>query len=432
MGVMGGLVMMSVWGECVMLMLAVSMIMLCSSSDSVVWKSCFVGELDNVGWCLSILSVWVVSLAVMGSKGVKKNNQNSMFFILLMTSLVIIFLLSFYVSDFMFFYVGFESSLVPIFFLILGWGYQPDRSQAGIYMMLYTLFGSLPLFFLILNLSENGSSYMYVVSTCERSFFFFMFLVGAFLVKFPMFFLHLWLLKAHVEAPVAGSMILAGVMLKMGGYGLVRFLVFLESGFSVLSEVVLCVSLWGGLAVSMNCLRQTDMKLLVASSSVVHMSSCIGGLFILSEWGMKGAVVVMVGHGLCSSGLFYLVNVVYERTGSRSMVLSKGLLNFMPSMCLWWFFLVSSNMSAPVSLNLLGEIFLLLSLVSWSSLVAVPVGVMCFLSGAYSLYLFSLSQHGRYVSNSTGFHSGFVIEYLVSSCHWIPLNTMVFGIFWLV
>lgn len=159
------------------------------------------------------------------------------------------------------------------------------------------------------------------------------FLVGAFLVKFPMYGVHLWLLKAHVEAPVAGSIILAGVLLKLGGYGLIRFLVFFDAS-SLIFEAVVGLRLWGGFMVRLSCLRQTDIKLLVASSSVVHMGSCIGGLFVLREIGHKGCVGLIVAHGLCSSGLFYLVNLVYERRHRRSMLLRKGLLNLIPSISL--------------------------------------------------------------------------------------------------
>ena len=187
-------------------------------------------------------------------------------------------------SDFIFFYLRFESCLIPIFFIIFGWGYQPERAQAGIYMLFYTLFGSLPLFFLIVNKRNCGIGYMYDLGVLNReSIVFFVFLVGAFLVKFPIYSVHLWLLKAHVEAPVAGSIILAGVILKLGGYGLIRFLPSTVNAPSLFREIILCLSLWGGVVVSLRCLRQIDMKLLIARSSVVHIRICIGGLFVLRE-----------------------------------------------------------------------------------------------------------------------------------------------------
>nr|YP_008964135.1 NADH dehydrogenase subunit 4 [Eulimnogammarus verrucosus]AHB14322.1 NADH dehydrogenase subunit 4 [Eulimnogammarus verrucosus] len=431
MGVFSVVLVAGLWGESLLWVMLMSGFMVMSSSDNLIWKIGLVGEHDYVGWALSLLSFWVVFLSMLGSHSIKKVSNLSDFFIKLGMVLLGLFLVSFYVSDFLFFYLGFESCLIPIFFMILGWGYQPERAQAGIYMLFYTLLGSLPLFFLIMNMYSKSSGYMYMVSEINEVFFFF-FLVGAFLVKFPMYSTHLWLLKAHVEAPVAGSMILAGVMLKLGGYGLIRFLPLCPIMPLLLVEIILCLSLWGGIAMSLSCLRQMDMKLLIASSSVVHMSLCIVGLLIQSDWGFKGAMVVMIGHGVCSSGLFYLANIMYERSHSRSLAVSKGFLTLMPSMCLWWFMLLGVNMAAPPSLNLLGEIMLINTVVSWSSYTISVVMIMSFFSASYSLYLFSLSQHGVYLNMKSGFHSGVVLEYLVCVGHWLPLNIIILFMAWLI
>nr|YP_009339313.1 NADH dehydrogenase subunit 4 [Pallaseopsis kessleri]APL97203.1 NADH dehydrogenase subunit 4 [Pallaseopsis kessleri] len=412
----------SFWGEILLLTSLMSGLALMSSSDTMIWKSGLMGELDSMSWVLCLLSFWIVFLAVLGSK------PSTMRGLFLVSCVLVLgfFLLSFYVSDFIFFYVGFEACLVPFFFLILGWGYQPERSQAGIYMVFYTLFGSLPLFAMLLIFCSCSSGYMHLTSGCfVMDSYFFIFLTGAFLVKFPIYSMHLWLLKAHVEAPLAGSMILAGVMLKLGGYGLIRVLAICQGSPLVLSEFIISLSLWGGVILSISCLRQSDMKLLIAGSSVVHMSLCVAGLLSLSEWGVKGCVVIMFGHGLCSSGLFYLANLVYLRSHSRSLMVSKGLLNLMPSMGLWWFMMMAANMAAPPSLNLLGEIMLISALMSVSVYLSVALGLVSFFSGAYSLYLFSLSQQGSYLGTGTGFHSGSMIEHLVSAAHWVPLNGLI-------
>nr|DAZ91284.1 TPA_asm: ND4 [Gammarus wautieri] len=428
-----GLMMSGVWGESMIWMLCVSGVFLMSSSDSLSWKGGLSGELDYIGWGLMLLSVWIGLMAVMGSKSVKIGNYLSSFFIVLNVSLLVGFVVSFYVSDFMMFYLSYESCLVPIFFLILGWGYQPERAQAGIYMLFYTLFGSLPLFFFIIKGTSVGCSYMHNMSMFWPSGgFFFVFLIGAFLIKFPMYSMHLWLLKAHVEAPLAGSMLLAGVMLKLGGYGLIRFLSIWPERMNYFSEFILCLSTWGGVVISLSCLRQMDMKLLIASSSVVHMSMCVSGLLVLSEWGLKGSLFIMIAHGLCSSGLFYLAGVVYERSCSRSLIISKGLLSVMPSVSFCWFMLLVANMAGPPTLNLAGELLLMIALVSVSKYLMIILGFMSFFSASYSLYLFSLSQHGVSVTSKSGFCSGFMVEHLVSSCHWLPLNVMIFCLFWLV
>nr|QGQ51716.1 NADH dehydrogenase subunit 4 [Eurythenes magellanicus] len=420
------------WAEVISCILGLGVLWILSSSDLGLVKVAEVFELDSVGYSLVCLSLWVVLMSLLGSVKIKNYSKVSSVFMVVSVSLLVFLVLSFSFSSFLLFYLSFESCLIPILLMILGWGYQPERAQAGIYMLMYTLFGSLPLFFMILSMGlDKGSSYMWGLSGLGEGWVMSVFLVGAFLVKFPMYSVHLWLLKAHVEAPVAGSMLLAGVLLKLGGYGLIRVLPFIEAGF-IMKELVVSLSLWGGVAVSLGCLRQMDMKLLVASSSVVHMGSCIGGLFVLSDVGYKGCVGMMVAHGLCSSGLFYIVNLVYERTHSRSMFISKGLLNLMPSMSLWWFLLVSVNMAAPPSINLLSEIMLIISLISWDFWCVVPLVLVSFFSAAYSLYLFSLSQHGVYLLSKGGFLGGSVGEYLVLFLHWTPLNLLIMSFYYVI
>jgi NADH-ubiquinone oxidoreductase chain 4 len=178
-----------------------------------------------------------------------------------------------------------------------------------------------------------------------------------------MFLVHLWLPRAHVEALVSGSIILAGVLLKLGGYGLLHIFPVL-TGFFKCGFFWISVSLIGGLVVSLICIRQTDLKSLVAYSCVAHMGIVIGGIITLSYWGGCGSFTLIVAHGLCSSGLFCLANISYERLGSRSLLVGRALLGLIPRISFWSFMLSACNIAAPPSLNLLGEIRLLNSLVS--------------------------------------------------------------------
>nr|YP_008815646.1 NADH dehydrogenase subunit 4 [Dinocras cephalotes]AGZ03517.1 NADH dehydrogenase subunit 4 [Dinocras cephalotes] len=382
---------------------------------------------DVLSYGLILLSFWICALMITASEGIYRVRVYEGFFLFMVLVLLMLLYCTFSSVNLFMFYLFFESSLIPTLFLILGWGYQPERLQAGVYLLFYTLLASLPLLVGLFYLGDvnnslfipmcRGWSVSYVV--CYLA------LILAFLVKMPMFLVHLWLPKAHVEAPVSGSMILAGVLLKLGGYGLLRmFGVLTLSGLSY-NFVWVGISLVGGVLVSFICLRQTDLKALIAYSSVAHMGIVLGGLMTMTYWGFCGSFALMIAHGLCSSGLFCLANITYERAGSRSLLINRGLMNFMPSMTLWWFLLSSCNMAAPPSLNLLSEISLLNSLVAWSWVSMLMLALLSFFSAAYTLYLYSYSQHGSVYSGLYACASGYVREYLLLFLHWFPLNLLI-------
>nr|YP_009706256.1 NADH dehydrogenase subunit 4 [Conocephalus maculatus]AIW64927.1 NADH dehydrogenase subunit 4 [Conocephalus maculatus] len=382
---------------------------------------------DILSYGLILLSFWICALMITASEAVYRHKYFDKMFLFLIIMLLLLLVCTFSSVSLFFFYVFFEGTLIPTLFLILGWGYQPERLQAGVYLLFYTLLASLPLLVGLFGIYNcYGTLYIgFLYNVNFTSSLFYLCMILAFLVKMPMFMVHLWLPKAHVEAPVSGSMILAGVLLKMGGYGLLRVYSMLISLGLKYNFVWIGISLVGGVLVSLVCLRQMDLKALIAYSSVVHMGMVLGGLMTLSTWGISSTYTLMIAHGLCSSGLFALANISYERLGSRSLLINKGLMNFMPSMAMWWFLLSSSNMAAPPSLNLMGEIGLLNSLVAWSSLSMVSLMLLSFFSAAYSLYLYSYSQHGSIYSGIYSCSMGYTREYLMLLLHWLPLNILI-------
>ena len=353
------------------------------------------GLLDFPSFFLITLTAWLRVLIIIIRVKIFKS---SAFFNLL----IILFLrlaLRFSVASLFLFYLFFEWSLLPIFLIILGWGYQPERLRASLLLFFYTLFASLPLLLVLLYWRQiafiTGFKDAVLILTQRGVRFVILRFITilAFVVKFPIYFVHLWLPKAHVEAPVAGSIILAGILLKLGGYGIIRLSAFFLHNPLIFSVGVLTI--WGGGILGALCLRIRDIKVIIAYSSVVHIRLVFIGVIRYFSWGLNGAMVIIVAHGLCSSGIFAQANMVYERRHSRSLTLNKGLLTISPSFSFWWFLLIVRNFAGPFTLNLAGEIFLIINTMVCRNLFWVRIALISFFSAGYSLLLYSSTQQGR-------------------------------------
>nr|YP_010467039.1 NADH dehydrogenase subunit 4 [Atkinsoniella zizhongi]UVF28958.1 NADH dehydrogenase subunit 4 [Atkinsoniella zizhongi] len=379
---------------------------------------------DYISYGLIILTLLISTLMVIASSKISILSSNNFFLGMNMLLFLCLFLVFSFSNMFMM-YIFFEFSLIPLMILIFGWGYQPERLISGLYLFFYTLLASLPLLLVILFLYNNYNS-LFFDSNYMHSFSFFihLFMVIAFLVKLPMFMFHFWLPKAHVEAPISGSMILAGLMLKIGGYGLIRFMFVYENIFLKYSYIWFSLSIVGSILVSLICLIQGDMKCLIAYSSVAHMGMSLMGLLTMTKLGLYGSYLMMIGHGLCSSGLFCLANISYERLLSRSFFLNKGLLLYMPSMCMVWFFFCSFNMSCPPSINFISEIFIINSMIFYWDKSIYYILLISFFTACFSFYLFSFSQHGKF-HNMYSCMGCTIREYLLMSIHLIPLVMII-------
>lgn len=263
------------------------------------------------------------------------------------------------------FYIFFEISLFPLVAIIIIWGYQVERIQARFYLFFYTMVGSFPfliilLYFYLLYGFFNWNRFVFLKRSWKH-FYLVWILIFRFFIKLPVYGVHIWLPKAHVEAPALGSIILAGVLLKVGGYGFYRFF-FLTNNLNF--SFVIMLALWGGFISSFIRVIQTDLKSLVAYSSVSHMGVILCGLGYFINIGVFGAFVILISHGFCSSALFYMVNVNYERNLSRQLVLLRGNINYFWMIYVFWFLFLIINFRVPPFLSLFGELFIFFILYS--------------------------------------------------------------------
>nr|BAI77374.1 NADH dehydrogenase subunit 4 [Malthopsis jordani] len=386
---------------------------------------------DPVSAPLIVLTCWLLPLMILASQNHMStepiNRQRT--FLTLLVLLQFLLTLAFSAAEFILFYVMFEATLIPTLILITRWGTQKERLNAGSYFLLYTLVTSLPLLIALLLLQNITGSLSLLTLTYSPSLplttygdkLWWVGSLLAFLVKMPMYGTHLWLPKAHVEAPVAGSMILAAVLLKLGGYGLIRILVVLEPLTQDLCYPFIILSVWGIIMTSAACLRQTDLKSLIAYSSVSHMGLVVGGIFSQTTWGLAGATVLMIAHGLTSSALFCLANIQYERTHNRTMVLARGLQSTMPLLTTWWLIATLANLGLPPFPNFLGEIMAITALYEWSPFSLILTGAGTVITAAYSLYMFLMSQRGPVPNHMMTLEPVTAREHLLMILHLGPL-----------
>nr|YP_010956545.1 NADH dehydrogenase subunit 4 [Equetus lanceolatus]WMY89638.1 NADH dehydrogenase subunit 4 [Equetus lanceolatus] len=386
---------------------------------------------DPLSTPLLVLTCWLLPLMILASQNhtsPEPINRQRMY-ITLLTSLQIFLILAFSATEMIMFYVMFEATLIPTLFLITRWGNQAERLNAGTYFLFYTLAGSLPLLVALLLLqNDTGTLSLLTLQlshptslTTSADKLWWAGCLLAFLVKMPLYGVHLWLPKAHVEAPIAGSMVLAAVLLKLGGYGMMRILPSLEPLTKELSYPFIVLALWGVVMTGSICLRQTDLKSLIAYSSVGHMGLVVGGILIQTPWGFTGALILMIAHGLTSSALFCLANTNYERTHSRTMLLARGLQVALPLATAWWFLASLANLALPPLPNLMGELMIITSLFSWSWWTIALTGAGTLITAGYSLYMFLMTQRGPLPMHIVALEPSHSREHLLVALHLLPL-----------
>nr|AGN71021.1 NADH dehydrogenase subunit 4 [Alsodes gargola] len=358
--------------------------------------------IDEISSPLLVLTCWLTAPTLLASQSKLSKQpvprQRAYIFTIIMLQTTT--LLAFMADNMMLFFIMFEATMIPTLIIITRWGAQKERMLAGIYLLFYTLFGSMALLTALLYFHETFGTLSitlikdlhteYTSSTCMLAWGSACFV--AFLVKMPLYGVHLWLPKAHVEAPIAGSMILAGTLLKLGGYGILRVAIIINDSFLPSAAPLIIFSMFGVLLSAILCSRQTDLKSLIAFSSVSHMGLVIAASMIKTEWSIAGSMILMISHGLISSALFCLANTSYERTNTRTLVLLQGSQILFPLTAAWWLMAALLNMALPPSPNFVGEMAILTSLFQWSNFTLLITGLSIIFTTTYSLYLFWASQ----------------------------------------
>nr|UEN66655.1 NADH dehydrogenase subunit 4 [Isurus oxyrinchus]UEN66668.1 NADH dehydrogenase subunit 4 [Isurus oxyrinchus] len=392
--------------------------------------------IDPLSSPLLILTCWLLPLMILASQNHISPEPiiRQRTYISLLISLQTFLILAFSATEMIMFYIMFEATLIPTLIIITRWGNQTERLNAGTYFLFYTLIGSLPLLIALLLMQNNlGTLSMIIMQhsqpltlTSWADKLWWVACLLAFLVKMPLYGIHLWLPKAHVEAPIAGSMILAAVLLKLGGYGMMRIIVMLDPLTKEMAYPFLILAIWGIIMTSSICLRQTDLKSLIAYSSVSHMGLVAGAILIQTPWSFAGAITLMIAHGLISSALFCLANTNYERIHSRTMLLARGLQVILPLMATWWFLASLANLALPPSPNLMGELLIITSLFNWSNWTITLSGLGVLITASYSLYMFLMTQRGPTPLHILSLSPTYTREHLLLSLHLMPVLLLMF------
>lgn len=371
-----------------------------------VFDSNFQIGVDGISLYFVVLTTFLFPISFLASWQMKSsvtNKYNVKFFLCTMLLLEVLLVMVFVVTDIMLFYIFFESVLIPLFLIVGIWGGSPNRVRAAFLLFLFTLMGSLFMLLSILTLYYNvGSTDFQVISqyvidpSVQKLLWIGMFISMA--VKFPLWPLYSWLYRAHAEAPIAGSILLAGIVLKMATYGSIRLLLqFLPDATYYFSPLVQTLAVMSVIYASLATLRQTDFKALVAYSSVGHMGIVVLGLFSNTVQGLEGSMVLSIAHGFVSPALFMLVgSVLYDRFHTRTIRYYRGVVNYMPLFTIFFFLFTIANAGVPMTGNWIGEVLCLMGSFQMNPIVGVLGSTGIVLSAAYSIWLFNRVSFGAY------------------------------------
>nr|YP_010872772.1 NADH dehydrogenase subunit 4 [Laemobothrion maximum]WGU50336.1 NADH dehydrogenase subunit 4 [Laemobothrion maximum] len=377
--------------------------------------------MDSMTSLMIILTLWVtLSLLIMS----KENIMNLTLYFLLI-SLTFMFMSTKLIS----FYIFYELTLVPSVILILGWGYQPERLEASLYMFLYTLFFSLPLLAIIIFMSSININYLtmnymnfYTLNPLLS-----LLIILSFLSKLPGFLFHIWLPKAHVEAPMEGSIMLASILLKMSGYGMMRFMKFLNLGMT--KNYLIMLSAIGMTMSAAATLMMMDMKMTIAYSSVSHMNFLMLGFLSESKTGEECILMIMLAHGLISPLLFFLADLNYKIFSSRSLLVNKFMFLKCMIMSLMWLISLIMNSSFPPMILMLSELMISSLFLNKTFFIILLIILYLLITGIYNMNLFLSISHGYLEPHQLILTPSLKIKSMLIITMWmIPFLFLIFSI----
>ena len=355
--------------------------------------------IDGISLFFILLTTLLTPLCILISWNSVKVNLKEFLIAFLVMEFFLIGVFS--ILDLLLFYIFFESVLIPMYLIVGVWGSRERKIRAAYFFFLYTLLGSVLMLLSILYIYYQAGTTSYevlltfVFSETEQKFLWFTFFTS-FATKVPMIPVHLWLPEAHVEAPTAGSVILAGVLLKLGTYGFIRFSfpLFPEASF-YFAPFVYSLSIIGIVYASFTAIRQTDFKRIIAYTSVAHMNLVMVGLFSFNTIGLEGAILQSLSHGFVASALFLIIGVVYERHHTRMVKYYGGLVHIMPIYVLIFLFFTMSNIGLPGTGSFVGEFLILTGSFKTNTSATFISATGMIIGGCYSLWLFNRIAYGN-------------------------------------
>jgi len=388
--------------------------------------------IDGLSLFFVLLTVFLLPICILCSWSVIKYRVREFLILLFIINFLVIHV--FIVADLLLFYIFFESVLIPMFLVIGIWGSRSRKIHAAYQFFLYTLVGSLMMLIgLIYIFYMVGSTHLYVLLNYKFSIYesnlLWLSFFASFAVKVPMIPVHIWLPEAHVEAPTAGSVLLAGILLKMGTYGLLRFSIPIFPEATLFYQpLVYLISLVSIIYASCTTIRQIDLKKIIAYSSVGHMNFVTLGIVSVNIQGVEGSVLLMLSHGLVSSALFLCVGLLYDRYSTRLLLYYGGLVYGMPLFSIFFLFFTLSNVSLPGTSSFIGEFLVLMGCSNINISVALIACIGIILGAVYAMWLFNRVVFGllksKYINqySDLNIRESYILLILV-------IGILVFGIY---